>query len=1129
MPALRKQFVNLHNHTVGSLLDGISKMDIYAQRAIELNQPAVCATDHGNLYSLIDNYKAAQKAGIPYLVGIEAYMARKSRWDQDGEEKSGPASSEWEQRGPYHQTIIAVNNTGYHNLLRLSSDSFGEGFLAGKGRVDKELISKYSEGLVVLSGCMSSEVSQALMRDDFKFALQSAAAMQEIVGKENYFIEIMNHGIPEETALHSGLIEISERLGAPIIPTCDSHFTHKHDAVFHDIALCIATGSRINTPNRFKFSGEGFYLKSYDEMCELFPAEWVENSLLVSDKLDLNIKFGESHYPVFRLPKEHNQLTISEYFVREIASGAERRFGPNWKTERRDVADRLNEEVSVIQSMGYDSYFLIVADIIHWAANRGILTGCGRGSSASSLVSYCMGITHIDPLEYDLLFERFLTPGRIPDIDVDVDDRYRDQVIDYIRTKYGHEHTAQILTMSKLRAKSVVNDVSRVLDHPFEFAQEITSLMPPPAFGVPKTLTECLETTEFKNNYDTNEEVKQVIDIALELEDLWRTDGIHAGGIIIADKPIKEYCPTQQKGEDKPVVTQWDMRTTEDIGLLKMDILGLINLNIIDHTIQNIKSKEGIDLGHPWDIARNPDPAVFKYLSRGKTGLVFQMGSDGLTAMVKDMGIGSMKDIMAAIALYRPGPMGSGFHVAYAKRKKGRQKATPLHPLLEENLKDTYGLLIYQESVMAIAKDIAGFDPTQANKFLKSIGKKDKEAMIATRESFVQGCIDTSGISKKEAEDLFAAIEPHSSYSFNASHAIVYAYIAYITAHLACHYPTYYAAACLSSVMFGAEEKFRPVLNDVVDKLKVKVVSPSVNKSQFDFDSDGKNVIFSISGLKRIGNKKSTPFVDYRNETNVPYENIYQFFREANVGILDKTFVEALIHSGSLDELVQKEQCADIQIGIEEHLNALLLEQQTLGVCITENPFEIYYQNIKFDKTTYPATKMLEGVRGNHQFCGVVRDPEFKVSKAGRRFIKLKLDDGIGIVDCLVSGRTIEKIENSLGKLEDVITPGAFIVYNGIAKLDRADEEGETHTIFVSDITSAHTPQTMGDLINSITLRIENEEDLTAIAGIAYTYPGNKKVYTMQKHPDADIMLRTLSGYKVNDKAEKYLQKYIEV
>ena len=1118
-----KQFFNAHAHTHGSLLDGMSRPEEYAERAIELGQPAITNTDHGNLYSLIDTYKAAARLGIPFMPGIEAYRARKTRFDRDPEEMSGPAINEWAQRGPYHQTILAYNNAGYKNLLKLSSASYTEGF-ARKPRVDLELIEKHSEGLIILSGCMSGALIQALLRDDYAAALEEATTMQDIVGKDNYFIEIMDHGIEEERQAHEGLIKISKAIGAPIVPTCDSHYTHKEDYHSHDALLCINTGAQISNVNRFKFSGNEFYLKSYEEMVQLFPEEWVENTLLIPERLDINIDLNSHHYPVFEIPKESPIQVIPDYFKEAIGKGAEKRFGLNWKVERRDVADRLNYEIGVIQEMGYDSYFLIVQDIIKWCSDNDILCGPGRGSSASSLVSYCLEITHIDPLEFDLLFERFLTPGRVPDIDIDVDDRHRDRVLEYIRHKYGLDRTAQIKTISQMRAKSVINDVARVMGHPFQFSQDIIKTMPPAEYGVPKSISECLATQDFRDLYDNDEEIKKVIDTALKLENLWRSDGVHAGGIIVADDVITNYCPIQQKGEDNPIVTQWDMRTAEEVGLLKIDLLGLRNLGIIQDTKERILENYGVDIGPVYQLVENPDPDIFKFLSEGNTALVFQMGSDGITSLAKAMGIDSVKDIMAALALYRPGPMGSGFHHTYAKRKRGKQMATPMHPLLKDILKDTQGILLYQEQIMAIAKDIAGFDPTASNKFLKSIGKKDREAMAATKQAFVSGCVSHSNISEAEAGDLFAAIEPHADYSFSSAHAAVYAYISYITAYLKYYYPIEYSAACLTSVMFDDEKSFRPVLNDIREKVGVEVYPPSVNNSRFTFTAMENHIAFSISGLKGMGEKKSSRFVTFRDEAKKKYTSMTDFFINGDTEIIDKTLVEALLYSGGLDELVPDDLVEDIEVDVEQQLEILNKETEYVGLSVSDDPFHIYYESLSFDKETSPISD-ITNVSEKKRFCGVVKVPEVKTSKAGKKYAKFKVDDGNSVIQALILGKQVEFIEGKMGMpLEELLKPGAFITF--YCRLQEREEEESV--IYVTSVVDQYTPKSVGDLINSISLWVDNEEDHAIINKILENNQGNKKVYILRKHPDAEIYLKINSEFKVNDEGEKQLSKFIQ-
>lgn len=1116
MTATRKQFFNIHNHTIGSLLDGISKPETYAQRALELGQPAIAATDHGNLFSLIETYKAAKEAGIPFMPGAELYCARKTRFDTDPEEMSGRASSEWEQRGPYHLIALAYNNQGYKNLLKISSLSFTEGVLAGKGRVDKDLIAQYSEGIILSSACLSGEVQSFLQLGDYDGALAAAATWQDIIGRGNYFIEIMDHGIPEERDVQKDLISIAQYIDAPIIVSCDSHYTHQEDHVHHDAALCISTKARLSQENRFRFYNDQFYLKSYEEMVDIFPSEWVENTLLISDRLNLDIEFGKLHYPVFEPPEK---ITVSDYFRSQIVKGADRIFGDNWRTERRDVAERLNTEMTVIREMGYEDYFLMVADIISWCNDNNILTGPGRGSAASSMVSYCLGITQIDPLQFNLLFERFLTPGRIPDIDVDIDDRYRDDVLDYVKQKYGEDRTAQIITIGRLKAKSAINDVARVMEHPFDFSQEIIKAMPPDQYGVTKTIEECLETEEFRKVYDEDPEKKRVIDTALALEDMWRETGVHAGGLIVADAPIMEYCPVIRRNQDAPITTQWDMRTAEEVGLLKMDLLGNRNLGIIEDTIRRVKDKRDIDLGDPYDLARNPDPAVMKYISKGNTAQVFQMGSDGLTSLVMEMGgVQTMEDIMAAIALYRPGPMGSGFHKSYAKRKKGRQKEVPLHPLLQDITKDTRQILLYQEQIQTIGRDIAGFDPVQSNKFLKSIGKKDRDIMVATKESFVKGCVDHSGISVKEADDLFAAIEPHCDYSFNAAHAVSYAFISYITAHLKYYYPAEYSAACLSAVMFAAEEKFKPVLNDVVEKIGVNVTAPSVNYSSMDFDTRDNDVVFAISGIRSIGPAKSIPFVEHRNERGTKYTNIHQFFREANVSVLDKTFVEALIYSGGLDELVPDSSAQEA--GLESTINMLVLENKTIGHTVTANLFDLYYDTLLLKDTNIRPIGSPVNIKGQ-KYCAVVKSAEFKISKAGKRFARIQLEDSDSIWMGMVTGRTVGAIESvQKARLEDIFVPGNFLQL----KCAHRDDE-EFPTVFIYDIDEIYSAQRIGEELNSITV-LAAQENLPSIEDFVFNNPGSCKVFVEFPHPHAKLSIRKLLSTKISDSKKDDLSAY---
>jgi DNA polymerase-3 subunit alpha len=1114
-----KQYFNAHNHGIGSLLDGMSKVDEYAQRCIDLGQPAFTFTDHGNLMYLMEAYKKSQELGLPFLPGMEAYAARKSRFDKDGEEMSGPATDEWAQRGPYHQTILAYNNAGYQNLLKLSSRAYREGYLGGKARIDKELLSEHSEGIILLSSCLSGAVQQALLVGDYKKALNEAYEYQQIVGKDNYFIEIMDHGIPEEIATHEGLIRISKTIGAPIVASNDSHYTFKDDYGPHSHMLCISTGARISDPKRFQFSGPEFHLKSYEEMALLFPEEYLDNSLLIVDKFDIKLDLTQSHYPEFKVPDQEN-ITVPDYFIKQISIGAKERFGPTWQKDRRDVADRINTEIQVIRDMGYDSYFLIVQDIIQWCHENGILIGYGRGSAAASMVSYCLGITHVDPIEYGLLFERFLTAGRVPDIDVDIDDRHRDSAIEYIRNKYGEDYTAHIGTMAQMKAKSVVNDVCRVSDKPFDYAQGITALMPPAEFGKPKTLQECLATAGFKERYDTDPEAKEIIDICLRLEDSWRQSGIHAGGIIISDEPLTNFCPVMQKGEGTPIVLQWDMRTAEDIGLLKLDLLGLRNLGIIDDTIQRVRKDKNPELAHPYELIKNPDPAVFEFLSEGNTALVFQMASDGLTDMVRKMGIHSISDIAAALALYRPGPMDSGVHHKYARRKKGLEPSTPLHPLVEDILADTYNLLLYQEQIMVIGQRIAGFDEVASNKFLKSIGKKDREVMAATKGKFIQGCVNTSGITEEEAASLYAAIEPHADYSFGKAHAVSYAFISYITAFLKYYYPVEYAAANLTAVMLKDEKTFRPVLNDVRDKMGVRVDLPSINTSSFDFVNYGDKVLFSISGLKGIGEKKSKPFVEHRDEKQVKYNSIAHMFRTTNLDVFNKTLMEAFIDSGALDELVDPEMVAHYSYDVKTAMDCAIAEMKVLGLSLTENLYALYKETLQEEVKSFTVSKCMNLDGKSRDFHGVIKSAEFKTSKRGAEYGRLEIEDDKGFWDVIVFSKSIGNIKAKVGDdFHPFLSTGNFIDFKARVRKEEIDgeDEQENVTLFLTDLNFYHTPESIDEMLNSVTIRLDIFNKRYTASDIAKSYPGNNKVYLECKHPDAHLYLRELLPDRCSD------------
>lgn len=981
---MTKEYVNLHNHTVYSLLDGYSKLEEYCDRAKKLGQLGVCQTDHGNIFGSLNMYEAATAAGLKPFLGEEFYQARKSRFDQDPEERASSRGSEWEQKGPYHAGLIAYNNQGFHNLIKISSRAFTEGYYV-KPRIDHELIAAHNDGLVMLSGCLSGELSQAILRGDDKFALETAAKMQAIMGKENYFIEVMRHGIEEEEIVLPKLIEIANMIGAPIVATCDSHYTEKAHADQHDTMICVNTASLKSQEDRFKFSSDNFYLKSYNEMAQLFPAEYLDNTLLIYEKHDLKLDFTGTHFPIFPVP---DGTPAEEYLERKLHEGLIKRFGIDWKADK-EIYERILYEMDVIKSMGFANYFLVVADIINWAKDNDILIGFGRGSVAGCLVAYAVGITEVNPLEHGLIFERFLVPGRLsmPDVDIDIDDRYREEVIEYTRHKYGYDHTAQIVTFGTMRAKKAVRDAARVLGKEYILGDQIAKAMPPALFGVPKDLNECMQSQEFNQLYNTNPEAKEVIDAAFKLEGLIRDTGIHAAGLVIADKPITDYIPVMQYGPDKPVVTQWEMSRIDQLGLLKIDFLGLRNLSIVDICVKNIKERRGLDI-NLYDIPKNLDEKTFDALSDGDNVSGFQIESAGIKDLLFGVKPRNLNDIAAILALYRPGPMGSNVHNEFINRKNKKKSVAYLHSSLKPYIENTYGLLLYQEQLLALAQGAAGFSIGDADSLRKAVGKKKMAEMKKWREAFVKGCIKTSGMSKSIADKLFSEIEHHASYSFSINHAISYALLTYATIYLKTNYPTEYMAAALSTVQEKID-RLQLYLNET-KKMGITVLPPSVNKSDSQFRILSENEIaYGLSGIAGIGEAAIKGIVDNRPEHG--FESIPDMLRSTNLSHLDKKSFEFLADAGALDELINDGE--QIYMTRPDKMKVLLKESKRLGIYLTSHPFSEVEDLIE-GKTTHTLNECYDLPAATKiRTAGIVIAIEKKMTKKGRKMFFVKIQD----------------------------------------------------------------------------------------------------------------------------------------
>lgn len=1013
----KPNWVCLHTHGTYSMLDGHGSYDNYAKRAAELGMPALAITEHGNVMGLVDFITACKKHGIKPIAGMEAYQARKTRFDMDEDERAGKARNEFDQRGPHHLTILAKNRTGYNNLIKLSSEAYLSGFYV-KPRVDFELLEKYGEGLILLTGCLSGKVQQHIRAGQTSEAAETIHRYEQCVGKGNVFLEIHNHDIPEELETHRDLHLLSERFDIPLVPSGDCHYVNKEDSYHHDMMLCINSGSKMHQEERFKFVPEEFYLRTYDEMRERFSAEALANTLTIADMVeDYGLDFETNHFPEYQDVPAGS--TVLQTLTDKIREGAKELYGEDLSQE---VRDRLNHEVGVIHRMGYKEYMLIVADIIQWCGDNGIFTGPGRGSAAGSLVSYCLGITKIDPMKHELAFERFLVEGKKsnPDIDLDIDSRYRERVIEYCREKYGHDHVANIVTYGSIKAKSAIRDAARVLDKPVTLAADLCEMTLPPEFGKPKTLQESLEgSAQFREAYETDEEAKLVIDGAIGLEGVYRQVGIHAAGVVITPGPVTDYCPVFQQGKDKPIVTQWDGETIDRVGLLKIDFLGLRTLDVISDAISLIEETEGINIDpYRLDIE---DEETYKTISRGRTTAVFQLESSGMQGLAQQIGIENIDHLAALGALYRPGPMGSGMHTMYAKRKHGQQEVDVYHPKAKPILEDTLGLMIYQEEVMKISQDLANFTVLEADGLRKAIGKKKKDELLKFRTAFVDGATN-NGIPKPTADKIFSDIEYFGDYSFNKSHSYSYGILGYITAYLKTHYPTQFMTAAMTSVQ-EAPDKLKVYLNECM-RLGVKVKAPSVKKSSTGFKMLGEGeIIFGLLGVKGLGDtivKQILAEQDKIQECN----SIHHWMRIAPGAVQNKTKLEALIYAGAFDDMAEE---VDYTLTEDQMMNILNIERNQLGVYVTDHPMRMYgikEQELDLERQQYASV------------TGVLVDLNKRTTKAGKLMYDYKIERLTDVIDVVVFPKTAETV-----RIEDLKEGSIVTVEGRVLREYYGDEE----------------------------------------------------------------------------------------
>ncbi len=1020
------KFVHLHVHSQYSLLDGAIRFEEAFELAKKYGMDAMALTDHGNMFGVIEFYQTAIRHGIKPVVGCEIYVSPGSRFER----KAGEGGE-----GNYHLTLLVKNETGYFNLIKLVSLAHFEGFYY-KPRVDKELLSKYHEGLIALSGCMKGEIASHASRGEMKKALQSAEAYRRIFDNRRFFIEIQNNGVENQLRVNERLLEIGHQLSLPAVATNDCHYLHRKDAKAQEVLLCIQTGKTLQDGDRMRFSSDEFYFKSPQEMADLFRStpEAITNAAEIAEQCNLEIHFDEKHIPRISVPAGE---TAESYLERLAKEGLERRLS-RFQGEK-DFSDgsarykaRLEEELKIIKSMGFPGYFLIVYDFIHYAKSHQIPVGPGRGSVAGSLVAYALNITDLDPIEYDLIFERFLNPGRknsMPDVDVDFCMERRDEVIQYVSGKYGKENVAQIITFGKMQAKAVVRDVGRVLGIPYAEVDRLAKLIPN---KLDITLDQALQQEAgLREAIAKDARVASLFEIAQSLEGLARHASTHAAGVVIANRPLMEYLPLQ-RGQNNEVMTQYAMKQVESIGLVKFDFLGLKTLTVLDQTIQLIEKNQGVRI----ELSEIPldDSEVYAALGAGSNLGVFQLESSGMRDLLVKLKPQSFKDIIALVALYRPGPLDSGMVGEFIKRKHGQESIRYELPALEEILKDTYGVIVYQEQVMRIASALANFSLEDADNLRRAMAKKDALEMERQKEKFLEGTRKTR-IPVKKAEKIFEQMETFGRYGFNKSHSAAYALLAYRTAYLKTHYTVEFMAALLTSEAQNADKIVRYIAE--CREMEIEVLPPDINESFNHFAVSGNQIRFGLAAVKNVGNAAIDIILSER-KANGKFKSLYDFCQRVDLRKVNRRVVESLVKCGAFDfsktyrsqmltvlgELLEESQWTQKKKG-EPQLSMLIdhlgevkenypdidefpedqlvaFEKETIGFYVSRHPLSRYEEEIKkyTDLDTAALAKLQNGAEV--KICGLVSALKEIVTKKGDRMAFLTLEDMKGFAEVIL-------------------------------------------------------------------------------------------------------------------------------
>jgi len=1134
-------FVHLHVHTEYSLLDGACRIKDLVSQAKKHKMPALAITDHGVMYGAIQFYKEAIRQGVKPIIGCEMYVAQQSRFDRSLQRKETP----------HHLILLVKNNEGYKNLIKLVTLSYLEGFYY-KPRVDKEILRKHSDGLIALSACLKGEISQCILRNDIKGAKEVALDFLDIFGEDNFYLELQKNGIPEQEIVNENIIQISQELSIPLVATNDIHYINKEDARAHEILLCIQTATNLSDPKRLKFATDAFYFNSPEEMNKNFSKvpQALENTLRIAERCNLEIDFRHAQLPEFKVPPEHN---INTYLKELCYKGLNERYSEITKT----LEERLEYELSVIKKMEFEPYFLIVWDFVRYAKENGIIVGPGRGSAAGSLVAYCLNITNVDPMTYGLLFERFLNPERIsmPDFDIDFCYERREEVIEYVSKKYGNDKVAQIITFGTMAARAAVRDVGRALGIPYARVDTIAKMIPwEPNITIEKALKMESQLKELMKN---DKDIKKLIETALSLEGLARHASTHAAGIVLSRMPLTDYIPLQKTAEGE-ICTQYAMAELEELGLLKMDFLGLRTLTVISNTLKIIKHtrEEQVDINKiPLDNRK-----VYKMLSKGNCAGVFQLESEGMRDLVKKLKPENIEDITALLALYRPGPLGSGMIEDFINRKKGIVEIKYLHPSLESILKETYGVIVYQEQVMKIASELAGFTLGQADILRKAMGKKQKGVMEKQRELFIKGS-QKNNIKKNIAAEIFYLIAYFAGYGFNKSHSVSYAFISYQTAYLKTYYTVEYMASLLTSIM-GNNDKVALYIKESRN-MNIEILPPDINQSLVNFTVvEGKAIRFGLAAVKNVGEKAIKAIIEERKR-NSNFISFLDFCQRVDLRTVNKRVIESLIKCGAFDSIGAKrsqllavldvtlkngqeyqkskengqtsifdlfeknsldknngnyqDKLPDISEFSKNEL--LAMEKEMLGLYISYHPLNDYREKIKKIITATSIELANLSDRSTVVLAGMINNIKRKTTKNGSPMAFITLEDLEGTVEIILFPKVYEKCKEIIEKDEIIIIEGYLDVAEGKIKVIAEKITFLEEYIKNKKLTSKAREKNQ-NFAEELHLEINTEKNepnfLKKLKKLFYGYPGESQIIFHFKDKHKTILHAIDKKYSVN-------------